>query len=169
MLNIGVGGNMANWHGPDYVHVDVDRWDYSNFVQGDAHHLPFKDNSFASVALGDVLEHLVYPVLALQEASRIAPKIVMTTFQEWRLGGVGCSIEAGYKLYGSAGPYPGRISTMPESVISHNPHIWQWSPDLLQSIIDRSGLEVIHYETDSPGIHEGHTMLNYLFVLNRKE
>lgn len=176
LLNIGCGGNMAGFAGPDVCHLDLDVWNYPNFVHGDAHRLPFRSDSFACAVLGDILEHVLEPAQVLAEARRVAPRVVMTTFQEWRLGGVGRYVERGQELFAPVGdgglaPFIAagqcRRST-PESVQSHVPHIWQWDRELLLAVIDRAGLVVEHEETDCPGVHEGHPMLNYLFVLRRR-
>lgn len=174
VLNIGVGANPAQWSGEDYVHVDIDRWNYPNMVQGDAHQLPFRSDSFTTAVLGDVLEHVPEPIVVLREAARIAPKVVMTTFQEWRLGRTGRNIEVGVRLFAPTAddrkPYldSGRcLAFMPESTLTHTAHIWQWSRPLLDSIIRMSGLRVEIEGSDSPGVHDGHELYNYLFVLRR--
>lgn len=171
LLNIGCGINPCGWSGPGYFHFDIDLWDYPNFVQGDAHYLPFRDNTFASAALGDMLEHVMNPAQVLREAGRVAPKVIMTTFQEWRLGHNGRNIKAGRKLYLPEGVEldspEGLIKRTSEEVTSHHPHIWQWTPDLLDYFITQAGLKKVIEETDCPGVHEGHSMLNYLFVLKR--
>lgn len=41
---------------------------------GDAYHLPYKDEEFESVFMGDVLEHLEFPRQGLQEARRVLKK-----------------------------------------------------------------------------------------------
>lgn len=40
-------------------------------VLGDGYHLPFRDNEFEAVFMGDVLEHFEFPREALQEAKRV--------------------------------------------------------------------------------------------------
>ena len=176
LLNIGCGINPCGWRGSGYVHFDIDLWDYPNFVQGDAHSLPFSANSFASAVLGDMLEHVINPAQVLREAGRVAPKVVMTTFQEWRLGHSGKDIEAGRKLYMPEGVEldcpKGLIKRTSEEVTSHHPHIWQWTPDLLAHVIRSAGLKIVIEESDCPGTYakgtqESHEMLNYLFVLER--
>lgn len=171
ILNIGCGINPCGWSGSHCTHFDIDVWDYPNFVQGDAHNLPFPDNSFATAVMGDMLEHVVDPVRVLQEAARVAPKVVMTTFEEWRLGKQGLNIKAGRKLYFPEGVEldhpPGLISRTSEDVISHHPHIWQWDRAYLGRILVEAGLRVLVEERTSPGNHEGHQMWNLCFVLGR--
>lgn len=41
---------------------------------GDAHDLPYRNNRFESALMNDVLEHLDYPDVALQEARRVITK-----------------------------------------------------------------------------------------------
>ena len=47
-----------------------------NFVRGDAHHLPFRDNIFVEVRCWHTLEHLTGPALALSEMVRVANGVV---------------------------------------------------------------------------------------------
>lgn len=171
LLNIGCGINPCGWSGVGYTHFDIDIWDYPNFVQGDAHHLPFPDDSFATAVMGDMLEHVLDPVRVLQEAARVAPKVVMTTFEEWRLGGPGLHIEAGQQLYFPKGVTldhpPGLVSRTSEDVVLHHAHIWQWDRAYLDGVFEAAGLKVVVEERASPGVHEGHTMWNLCFVLGR--
>jgi ubiquinone/menaquinone biosynthesis C-methylase UbiE len=43
----------------------------ANVVLGDAYHLPYADEEFEAVFMGDVLEHFEFPRKALQEARRV--------------------------------------------------------------------------------------------------
>ena len=55
-------------------------------VVGDAHALPFKDNSFDYVVMFMVLEHLHDPIKAFSECSRVLKKngiLLLTTVQYW--------------------------------------------------------------------------------------
>jgi len=45
-----------------------------NSVLGDAFNLPFKENSFDSVVIAEVLEHVDYPIGLLREANRVLKK-----------------------------------------------------------------------------------------------
>ena len=51
----------------------------ANFIQCDAHHLPFKNESFNLVTLIDVLEHVASPLEILKEIKRVAKKLVLVT------------------------------------------------------------------------------------------
>ena len=46
----------------------------ADVVLGDAYNLPFKNEEFESVFMGDVLEHMEFPRKALQEARRVLSK-----------------------------------------------------------------------------------------------
>lgn len=173
-LNVGVGGNPTGLEGPGIVHCDLDRWKYQNFVQADIHHLPVRTDSFASVICADVLEHVLDPVVVLAEARRVAPKTILTVFEEWRLGPPGRHVEEGQRLfapceeavkpYRSAGTFLERYS---ESKQSHVPHIWAFTPAMIEKIIIASGMRILLHEEDCPGSHEGHAMRNLLYVLER--
>lgn len=70
---------------PDIIYFDMDKWSHPKFVRGDAHHLPFKDNSFDTVVSGDVLEHVVDPVEFIRELIRTSKnKIIITTPDEYQ-------------------------------------------------------------------------------------
>lgn len=61
------------------INFDCDKWLIPNLVRGDAHRLPFKDNSLDTAVLGDIAEHLINPVIALKEVDRITrQKIIIT-------------------------------------------------------------------------------------------
>lgn len=72
------------WNGNIY-YFDMDKWSHPRFIRGDAHHLPFKNNSFDTVVSGDILEHVVNPVEFLRELIRISKeKVVITTPDEYQ-------------------------------------------------------------------------------------
>ena len=57
-------------------------------VQGDAHHLPFAAESFASISLLDVIEHVPTPGSVLRESSRTLVKngrLILTTPDKFSL------------------------------------------------------------------------------------
>lgn len=79
-----VGGNTGwVWEGSglhNIVIFDINEF-ASHFPQvvGDAHNLPFQDESFAIVCLCELLEHVVSPSIVLKEAARVARKKVIFT------------------------------------------------------------------------------------------
>ena len=111
VLNIGSGaatsGIRNNWINLDiYPHANCD-------VAGDAHWLPFRDESIDAVHSRSVFEHLAQPVRAAREVARIL-----------RPGGIMiCDVPFAYPLHGS-------------------PHdFFRYTPDGLKSLF--SGLDTI--------------------------
>lgn len=76
ILDVGCGGgSYVDELGEDYEVVGIDILEYSNrsrIVRGDATVLPFKDDSFSTVLLFEVLEHLDDPGRCLREIKRVA-------------------------------------------------------------------------------------------------
>lgn len=73
-LNIGSGGDYR----PDFINLE--KFDESEQhvgetkppdVRGDAHHLPFKDDSMRRVEIIHTLEHLEYPIDCVREMYRV--------------------------------------------------------------------------------------------------
>lgn len=82
MLNIGCGDNPA---GVGDVQLDIISTDHKNFIQGHAAFLPFKERTFDTAILGDVLEHVLFPGLVVLEASRVTRlRLVMTLPYDFR-------------------------------------------------------------------------------------
>ncbi|GAH77252.1 unnamed protein product, partial [marine sediment metagenome] len=57
----------------------INEFPLPNFICADAHHLPFNDNSFDSVVIGELLEHVTNPVQVLKQATRVSRKKVIFT------------------------------------------------------------------------------------------
>jgi ubiquinone/menaquinone biosynthesis C-methylase UbiE len=84
LLEVGCGtGHFTRWfqrQALETVGLDLSaamirkavEWGAVPYLQGDAHHLPFRDQSFDLVALITTLEFLQDPLDALEEASRVA-------------------------------------------------------------------------------------------------
>jgi ubiquinone/menaquinone biosynthesis C-methylase UbiE len=73
LLEIG-SGNLKS-HSPvlgeKIIHVDIDPKAYHLETACDAHHLPFKDNTFEVVYCSHVLEHCLNPHQILKEIHRV--------------------------------------------------------------------------------------------------
>ena len=70
----------------DVTGLDCDNWNpyVKKFVQGFAEDLPFKDNEFDTVILGDILEHVKNVEFVLREAYRVSKnKIIVTVPDEY--------------------------------------------------------------------------------------
>lgn len=118
----------ADW----LVRFDMDKWLLPNLVRGDAHRTPFKDNSFDTSVMGDILEHVVNPVAALSEADRITKtRIIFTVPNEYEWGeslkpfhnpnmSVQQQIDA---TLNHPSTYSKCVEFVPESKCHHLPHI----------------------------------------------
>ena len=87
VLNVGSKEDPARLRELGAVNLDVKLVDedYGRSIEdvvdvvGDAESLPFRDKSFDTVVLGDVLEHLDDPLRAVAEARRVARRRVVAT------------------------------------------------------------------------------------------
>jgi len=71
--------------GLNVTHLDIDVYNIENFVRGDALHLPFRDGSFNTVCLGEVVEHVSDPGRLLNECLRVARmRIIGTVPNEYK-------------------------------------------------------------------------------------
>lgn len=91
VLDIGSNEGSGWTMPPDFQPIDITYFDCDvwigpkPFVRGDAAHLPFKDESFDTVVLSDILEHVPYdPIRLLLEAKRVTRyKILVTVPDEY--------------------------------------------------------------------------------------
>jgi len=80
VLDVGCGDAAIVWggHPPDYVTcVDLDVYPHTH-VQAAAEALPFKDNSFDTALLLEVLEHVDDVDVVLSEAPRVAKRVIVS-------------------------------------------------------------------------------------------
>jgi len=83
ILNIGCRRRLFN--AGVTVHCDIKPM-HPNVLYCDAHNLKqFKDKTFSVALLSHVLEHLENPVKALQEAQRVADRVIIVTPKPWQL------------------------------------------------------------------------------------
>lgn len=181
IVNIGCGEMPVDF-GAEAVHVDLDVWNHKNFVQADAHNLPFKDDQFDTAVLGDILEHSPDPAQMLREAGRVAKKVVATIYEEWRLEEYGKSnkdyLEHMYKEIRKMGfdsqfEYLKSLPVHRDRIVSvtpddpdrpHHPHIQCFTRQSLVKYIEDSGLHINILTRFQEGEHEGRPTYNWLFV-----
>jgi SAM-dependent methyltransferase len=74
-LDVGCGGSKRySWHiirGDINIDILKPTYKIANFIQCDAHHLPFRTGVFDKIYMYDLIEHLDSPLLALREAHRV--------------------------------------------------------------------------------------------------
>jgi glycosyltransferase involved in cell wall biosynthesis len=80
ILDIGShdGHLFFGWDRKNIVSIDLDIYNIENFISANAEDLPFKDKVFDIAVLGEVLEHCSNGIKVLQEAKRVAKKIIIT-------------------------------------------------------------------------------------------
>jgi len=162
------------------INLDLNVWNVPNFVQCDIHYLPLKDDSVEVALLGDVLEHVVEPLEVLKECKRIAQRIVATVFEDYRLPSPGRHIEYGQRSLiesvqgeGFATSEDSLMRTglclgeFDESLISHGPHIWWFTSEMLADMIRQLDMNVLYFAREPELINKGRLFWNYLFVLEK--
>lgn len=186
VLNIGCAEDPCRF-GDEAMHFDMDDWSkrHRYFTQGDAEDLSaFPDRSFHTVIMGDVLEHIVHPEAALVEACRVcASTLVLTVFEEWRVGGPGLHIEnaqrvgdAGAREQGYADGEDWQIKRHPDRVgvpnldHPHLFHIWTFTDEDIErfsSLICHSGFRSVEFSKAPEGFANGKQWMNWLMVFER--
>lgn len=92
ILEVGSGTPSKFHHqleSENILHFDISHKAFHVEVVGDAHCLPFKDNSFQTVYVSHVLEHLEAPVKAIKEFKRVTNNILILKipnagFYKWK-------------------------------------------------------------------------------------
>jgi len=127
----------ANEIGGDVYGLDIEVTNYTeNIVKGDAHFLPFKDESFDSIFIGEIIEHLTNPAHFLKEIERILKK-------------------RGAAVITIPNPYSLTLFYLKEKILgkflNYSPsgvfgHVYQWDISLIISLVNRvSNLSVKEY------------------------
>jgi hypothetical protein len=187
VLNIGAADDPLKF-GDKAMHFDIDDWSYTHkfFTQGDAHYLPFPDQSYDVVIMGDIHEHLRNPFNATLEAARVTRRLlVMTIFEEWRLPGPGQHIQGGHELgdrvsreLGYADRQDYQVKVFPKRIgydddaETHLVHVWQFVDADIDKIVN--GVELVGFHTKEfvkayEATHEGHRWYNWLICLERRQ
>jgi SAM-dependent methyltransferase len=188
VLNIGCANDPIDLEDGAF-HFDMDDWTYKHkwFRQGDAHNLPFGDKSFMCVILGDILEHVVDPLVVTQEAARVTAIggiLVLTVFEEWRLPGPGQWIEESHKIADEENVkmgyedrehyqrdlYPERIG-VDDDEVPHLSHINQFDDsdmvDMINWLILPKEFTLLEASKVREENHEGHDWFNWLIAFRR--
>ncbi len=86
ILEVGGGSGNLKEYFPDAISSDILFTEWLDTVL-DAHHLPFKDESFDNIVLFDVLHHLINPALFFYEAQRVLKQkgkiVLMEPYISW--------------------------------------------------------------------------------------
>jgi SAM-dependent methyltransferase len=84
ILDVGCGGTPRGDVNGDFfsgytphTRVTINPKKIPNFIRLDAHHLPFKNDSFDTIISYHVLEHLQNPQKALKDMKRVASKVII--------------------------------------------------------------------------------------------
>jgi hypothetical protein len=187
VLNVGCADDPL-YFGEGAVHYDLDDWSavHKYFVQGDAHELPFPDQSFHTVICGDLLEHALDPMKVAMECTRVAEwTVVFTVFEEWKLPGYGQFIKEGahnsdvesrrlgYKDREDYQQkvYPERIG-VDDDEVPHLIHINQFADEDMHnmvSIISQQGFAVLEYSKtfEAVRVEDQHPFFNWLIAMRR--
>jgi len=75
----------------DVTGIDCDNWnpEHIKFIQGFAEDLPFRNNEFDTVILGDILEHVKDIDIVIKEAFRVCKnKLIITVPDEYHYNGI---------------------------------------------------------------------------------
>ncbi len=183
VVNLGCGDCPVDF-GPESVNVDMDKYNYKNFVQADIHNLPFKKDEFDTAVMGDVLEHCYDPVQAMREAGRVAKKVVATVFEEWRLQPGGYQDQVNKQVndlkrdgfatimdyYQSLPMFRDKIvEVVSDNEKPHHPHLHMFTEESLQKIVKDAGLEIVIFHKYPEGEADGKTFYNWLVVAKKGE
>jgi len=200
VLNVGCSADPLQFE-DRCTHFDCDDWvayfsklsdllgKVIPFVQGDAHELDlyFAPGEFDTVIMGDIVEHLVDPYKAISAAASVTNRaLCLTIWEEWRLPGFGKFIQEGQaeankeaQGHGHAGYlehhkalYP-IVTLLTEEELPHHCHIWQFSDEMIASIIGRIMIEhkmkATVFAKVGEQVHAGHQVYNWLVYLVKEE
>ena len=113
--------------------------------------------------MGDVLEHVINPIQVISEMGRIAKKVVMTVFKEWRLKEANAEgnveranqqMREGLKKMGGHDSIDDYFKSLPwmkeklldlypDEKVSHHPHLWEFTENRLLEILKEANMDII--------------------------
>jgi len=148
LLDIGSGpldSRHIKFNHPNTVHVDIDKKAYHLEVQCDAHHLPFKSESFNLVHASHILEHVNNPYQLVKEICRVTDRYAIIKVPN----------ASHYQLF----------SESPE-------HLYGWTSFNLESLLKKH-VEYVHVEgafrithmTKNKWLRKLETLKTYLIAL----
>lgn len=192
VLNVGCADDPA-YFGSLAMHYDIDDWSkcHEHFVQGNAEHLPFASQSFDTVIMADIHEHMKDPLVGSLESARVAETyVVWSIFEELRLPSRGQHITLGQQMCDESSQKDGyadrfdaqakisllRVGAPDDDKTPHLAHINRFEDKdidrLIQEVVNRGfELEVavkiqeVPAELGAKGQH--HDWWNWLTVLRR--
>jgi len=173
IVNLGCGDIPVNL-GENVTHVDIDNYNYPNFIQADIHHLPFKDDEFDTAVLGDILEHSPDPIQMLKESSRVAKVLVATIFEhtEELFPGIDNSERRGYPTteawYKTIPGYNSCTEIVPDDKIPHHYHIQRFADLDILKLYNNAGLTMDFYEKVQEGLENGKPYYNWLILSHKR-
>ena len=122
-------------HKSDVYGIDVMPLDTPRFILGNCYMLPFPDGRFDTVIMGEVIEHLLYPDIALGEVRRVlkpSGKLVVTVPNDYSSGRL-----INYVL---------RNKELEQNL----DHKWVFTPRMIERLLVRYGFKVIELKTLKP-------------------
>jgi len=139
----------------DVVNFDMDLYRAERFVRGDGLLLPFRDGSFQTSILGEILEHVEDPLALLSEALRVSRSRVLVTTpleHEWDKSLSPCvtreqrMTKDGFKSVNAmaknfVGSYQRCQAITDEGVRAHLWHRNWWDRQQLSALLDKTGRE----------------------------
>jgi ubiquinone/menaquinone biosynthesis C-methylase UbiE len=148
------GHTFENWQNKENVtNVDIDLYDTWNFVQADASRLPFEDEEFDVAVLAEILEHVPDPIAVIQEARRVAKRLIITVPNEYEWeeeakpfhGIREWEDETGKSRYDIAKEGNDPIEFFDGDNLEHLWHVRYYQEDTLKEDLKKAGLENVEF------------------------
>lgn len=140
---------FQDWDRKNITSVDIDEYDYENFVRANAEKLPFKDKQFDKALVAELIEHCDNPIKVLSEAKRVSKEVVVTVPYEYEWSEDYKPFNTLEKELEDTGLTPDELSKEgnPDAKGFHNDgakHLYHqrwYTPELLDSHLREAGYE----------------------------